>query len=317
MRKKGEKSVMTAKPANREQSLGMRILRCWQLYVLILPAFAYIIIFHYIPMYGIVIAFQDYNPAAGFFGKFVGFKHFTTFIQSMQFEKLILNTLLLNVYSLIFTFPLPILLALLLNEACHAWFKKAVQNITYIPLFISTVVVVGMLNCFLAPSNGIVNVLIEKLGGQSVDFMGQAKWFRTLYIVSGVWQNCGSSAIIFIAALSGIDPELHEAAQIDGANRLQRIWHINLPGIMPTIVMLLILNCGSLLNVGMDKVYLMQNTMNLSVSEVISTYVYKVGLLTAQYSYSTAIGLFNAVINFMILFAVDRFAKKASGISLF
>lgn len=308
---------MTAKPANREQSLGMRILRCWQLYVLILPAFAYIIIFHYIPMYGIVIAFQDYNPAAGFFGKFVGFKHFTTFIQSMQFEKLILNTLLLNVYSLIFTFPLPILLALLLNEARHAWFKKTVQNITYIPLFISTVVVVGMLNCFLAPSNGIVNVLIEKLGGQSVDFMGQAKWFRTLYIVSGVWQNCGSSAIIFIAALSGIDPELHEAAQIDGANRLQRIWHINLPGIMPTIVMLLILNCGSLLNVGMDKVYLMQNTMNLSVSEVISTYVYKVGLLTAQYSYSTAIGLFNAVINFMILFAVDRFAKKASGISLF
>ena len=308
---------MTQVVSVKKKKLFDRIISCWQLYILVLPAFLYVIIFHYLPMYGIVIAFQNYNPASGFFSNWVGFKHFITFFKSVQFWKLIRNTLLINVYGLVFTFPLPILLALLLNEARFEWFKKTVQNITYIPLFVSTVVLVGMLNCFLSPSNGIINTFIEKLGGTPIDFMGNEAWFRSLYIISGTWQNCGNSAIIFIAALSGIDLSLHEAAQIDGANRLQRIIHVNIPGIMPTIVMILILSCGNMLSVGFDKVYLMQNTMNLSVSEVISTYTYKVGLLNAKYSYSTAIGLFNSVINFLILFGVDRFAHYTSEVSLF
>ena len=303
---------------NRKKAIiWKRLLECWQLYVLILPAFVYIILFHYLPMYGIVIAIQDYNPAKGFFGTFVGFKHFSSFFNSPQFWNLIKNTVIINFYAIILCFPMPVLLALLLNEAKQLWLKKLVQNLTYFPFFISTVVIVGMLSAFLSPSIGIVNTMIKFLGINAIDFMGKAEWFRSVYIISGLWQNTGWSSIIFLAALSTIEQELHEAAKMDGAGRIKRIWHINIPGIMPTIIILFILNCGGILNVGFEKIFLMQNSLNLSVSEVISTYVYKIGIQGAKFSYSTAIGLFNSIINFMLLLAVNKVSKKLSDISLF
>ena len=276
------------------------------------------LIFQYFPLYGVQIAFRDYMPAKGISGStWVGLKHFKYFIHLPQFQTLLRNTILISVYSLLWGFPVPIILALLLNEVKVPWFKKLIQNLTYAPYFISTVVIVSMLFNFLSPTNGIVNVLLNKLGIESIDFMGSKQYFRSLYIGSGIWQSTGWSSIIYLGALSGVDPELHEAAQIDGASRLQRIWHINLPCIRPTIVMLLILSLGGILGVGFEKIYLMQNPLNMEVSEVISTYVYKVGIQGAKFSYTTAIGLFNSVINFLLLLIVNKVAKKLTETSLF
>ena len=252
----------------------------WQLYVLLIPALAYLLIFHYAPLYGIQIAFRDYNPGLGFTkSPFVGLKHFAYFMRSPQFVTLIRNTIILNVLRLAFCFPIPIFLALALNEASNARFQKLVQNLTYAPHFISTVVLCGMIVSFTSPTTGIINTFIQAFGGKPIDFMGQEGWFRPIYILSDMWKDTGWSSIIYLAALAGIDPSLHEAAQIDGASRFQRILYINIPGIASTIIILLIMEFGKMMSLGFEKVYLLQNSLNLPVSEVISTYVYKTGLL--------------------------------------
>ena len=295
-----------------------RICSSWRLYLCLLPAVVYLFLFNYMPMYGIIIGFKDYSVAYGIWGsRFVGLKHFRNFVNSVQFPILVRNTFLLSLYMLIFGVPIPILLALMLNEVKSVAFKKCVQNATYIPHFISTVVLVSMVINFTSPKMGIINKAVELFGGQAIDFMGKSSYFRKLYVISGIWQSTGWNSIIYIAALAGIDPQLHEAAKIDGATRLQRIRHINLPSIMPTIVILFIMSCGSLLSVGYEKVFLMQNSLNIDVSEVISTYVYKVGLLGAKFSYTTAIGLFNTLVNFSLLLIVNFIARRVSDIGLF
>ncbi|MDD3334467.1 MAG: ABC transporter permease subunit [Eubacteriales bacterium] len=287
------------------------------LYLFLLPAVVYLAIFAYAPMYGIQIAFKNFKPSKGITGSaWVGLKYFETFFNSPRFWTLLSNTLLISLYTLLAGFPMPIVLALMLNYIKSPKLKKFTQTVTYAPHFISLVVMVGMLNVFLSPRSGFVNTLITSLGGQSVFFMGSPDWFRHLYVWSGVWQSAGWGSIIYLAALSGVAPELHEAAIIDGANKFQRILSIDLPTIMPTMVILLIMNFGSVMNVGYEKVFLMQNNLNLTTSEVISTYTYKLGLQNAEYSYSTAIGLFNNVINFSLLLIVNRAARKLSGSSL-
>lgn len=292
--------------------------RCWQLYVMLSFTVIYLFIFHYMPLYGIQIAFRDYSPTLGFTkSPFVGLKHFRIFFSSPQFLILIRNTVLLNIIKLLICFPIPVLFALILNETNSFGLKKFVQNVTYAPHFISTVVLCGMVICFTSPSTGIINNIIEGVGGQPVDFMGKVGWFRPIYIISDVWKNTGWSSIIYLAALSGIDSQLHEAAQIDGANRFKRIIHINIPGILPTIILLFILESGKLMSIGFEKVFLLQNSLNLPVSEVISTYVYKVGLLGAKFSYTTAIGFFNSVINCCLLLIVNKISRSLSETSLF
>lgn len=295
-----------------------RLVKSWQLYVLLAPTLIYLFLFNYMPMYGLQIAFRDFYAKKGIIGSpWVGWKHFEFFFNSPRFYTLLTNTILISVYSLLWSFPLPIILALMVNEVRSPRAKKFIQNVTYAPYFISTVVLVSMLNVFLSKGGGLVNQFITAFGGSSIDFLGKQSMFRTIYIASGVWQGTGWSSIIYIAALSGVDPQLHEAAQIDGASRLQRVVHINLPCILPTAVMLFILSCGQIMSVSYEKIYLMQNSLNLSVSEVISTYVYKTGLINTQYSYTTAIGLFNNVINVIVLLIVNYVARKLSDISLF
>ncbi len=290
----------------------------WQLYVLLIPALAYLLIFHYAPLYGIQIAFRDYNPGLGFTkSPFVGLKHFAYFMRSPQFVTLIRNTIILNVLRLAFCFPIPIFLALALNEASNARFQKLVQNLTYAPHFISTVVLCGMIVSFTSPTTGIINTFIQAFGGKPIDFMGQEGWFRPIYILSDMWKDTGWSSIIYLAALAGTDPSLHEAAQIDGASRFQRILYINIPGIASTIIILLIMEFGKMMSLGFEKVYLLQNSLNLPVSEVISTYVYKTGLLGAKFSYTTAIDVFNSVINCTLLLIVNKISSKVSETSLF
>jgi putative aldouronate transport system permease protein len=294
-----------------------KILGMWQLYLLLSPALIYFIIFNYVPMYGVIIAFKDYVPTASIIGsKWVGLKHFELFINSYHFWILIKNTVLISLYSLIFGFPLPIILALMLNEMRTGFYKKFIQTVTYAPHFISMVVIVSMMILFLSPDAGIINKFMGLFGTEPINFMGKASLFRLIYVASGIWQETGWASILFLAALAGIDYELHEAAIIDGANRLQRIWFINLPGIMPTIIIVLIFSVSGLMNVGFEKVYLMQNAMNLSVSEVISTYVYKRGIQNAQYSFSTAVGLFNSAINFVLLLIVNGMSRRFSETSL-
>lgn len=293
------------------------ILRHWQLYVLIAPVLIYFIVFHYMPMYGVQIAFKDFIATKGIGGSpWVGFKHFERFFDSYFFWRLLKNTLGISLYELAVGFPIPIVLALMINEVRHGKYKKFVQTVTYAPHFLSTVVLVGIVIMFLSPTSGIVNTIIKAFGGEPIFFMTEPEWFKTIYVLSGVWQQMGWSSIIYLAALAGIDPGLHEAAKVDGATRLQRIWHINLPGIMPTVVILLILNIGSLMGVGFEKVFLMQNSLNNESSDVISTYVYRSGLLGAQYSFAAAVGLFNSVVNFILLLTVNRIARAVNQASL-
>ena len=301
------------------EKLLTEVRRHWGLYVLVSVPLAYLIIFKYIPMYGVQIAFRDYKVGQGFSsGKWVGLKHFIKFLNFYDFKKLMLNTAAISFYSLL-TFPFPIILALLLNYIKSQRFKKTVQMITYAPHFISTVVMVGMILQFLDAKNGIVNILISMCGGEAQNWMAKPAYFRHIYIWSGVWQGIGYSSIMYISALSSVSPELHEAAVIDGANILQRMWNVDLPGILPTVSIMLILRCGSILNVGYEKIYLMQNSLNLPVSEVISTYVYKEGFTSGmpRYSYSAAVNLFISVINIILLLTVNKLADKFSNSSLF
>lgn len=288
----------------------------WDLYVLIAPVLIYFAVFHYFPMYGVQIAFKDFNASLGIWNSpWVGLKHFERFFQSYYFWRLIWNTLGIGLYTLAISFPIPIILALMLNEVRNEKFKKFVQTVIYAPHFLSTVVVVGMLILFLKP-DGMINQLIMLFGGEPIYFMTEPSLFKSLYVFSDVWQTMGWSSIIYLAALTAVDQELHEAAVIDGASRFQRIWHINIPTIMPTIIILFILNAGSVMAVGFEKIYLMQNSLNMSASDVISTYVYRSGILEAQYSFSAAIGLFNSVINFILLMMVNFISRKVSETSL-
>ncbi|KAF4324824.1 hypothetical protein G195_001105 [Phytophthora kernoviae 00238/432] len=293
------------------------IIRNWQLYLLISPVVAYYIVFQYLPMYGIQIAFKDFIATKGIWGSpWVGFEHFERFFHSYFFWRLIKNTLGLGLYSLAVGFPVPIILALLMNEVRAEKFKKFVQTITYAPHFLSTVVVVGIMMMFLSPRYGIINHFIGMFGGTPINFLSEPSWFKTLFVMSDVWQTMGWSSIIYLAALAGVDSQLHEAARVDGATRLQRIWHINIPSIMPTIIILFILNIGSIMGIGFEKVLLMQNTLNLETSDIISTYVYRSGIQDAEYSFSAAIGLFNSIINFILLVTVNQISKRMSETSL-
>ena len=293
-----------------------RVLSCWQLYALLLPGLVYVFIFSYIPMYGVQIAFKDFRGTLGIWGsEWVGLKHFTRFFAFPNFWQYIRNTVTLSLYG-ICTFPLAIIFALLINELQSLKFKKTVQMLTYAPHFISTVVVCGMIFLFFNKSSGFVNAFIEMMGFERIDFMLEARYFRSLYIGSGIWQGLGWGTIIYLAALAGVSTELVEAARIDGATRIQIIRYVNIPTIMPTITILLIMSCGSILGVGFEKTYLLQTPMNLSVSQVLSTYVYHVGLISVQYSYSTAIQLFNTVVNITFLIIVNLIVKKLTDISL-
>ncbi|WP_338789396.1 ABC transporter permease [Metabacillus sp. FJAT-53654] len=294
-----------------------KILQNWQLYLFVLPAFLYFLIFHYIPMYGVQIAFKNFIPTLGIWGsEWVGFDHFIRFFESYYFWDLIKNTLGISVYELIVGFPLPIILALALNEVKDSLFKRTVQTVTYAPHFISVVVMSGMIIAFLSPATGIINHAIQLLGFEPIAFLSEPAWFKTVYVLSGVWQSTGWGTIIYLAALAGVDPQHHEAAIVDGATRFQRIWHINIPAIVPTMIILLIMNVGSIMALGFEKVLLLQNPLNLESSNVIATFVYQAGLLDAQYSFASAVGLFNAVINAILLITVNKIAKKTSETSL-
>lgn len=287
------------------------------LYLFLLPATLHILVFSYWPMYGIQIAFKDFMAFKGIEGSpWVGLKHFVKFFESPRFLSLVGNTLSISLYSLIAGFPLPICLALLLNYTPKQGLKRFTQTVSYAPHFISIVVMAGMINVFLSPRSGFVNTILGFFGIDPIFFMGNPGAFKHIYVWSGVWQSMGWSSIIYLAALSGVSPELHEAAIIDGANKLQRIWHIDIPTIMPTMVILLVMNFGSVMNVGYEKAFLLQNSLNITTSEIISTYTYKIGLQQAQYSYSTAIGIFNNVVNLILLVSVNKVAKVLSGSSL-
>ena len=288
------------------------------LYLFILPGFLAILIFNYVPLYGIQMAFKTFRMSLGIMGSpWIGFDNFTRLFKSPQFPKILGNTLILSFYGLIAGFPIPILLALVLNSCFSKKLKKTVQMITYAPHFISMVVMVGIINIMFSTTAGPVNMIIKMAGGQPVHFVGLAEAFRHLFVWTGIWQNMGWSSIIYMAALSTVDQEIHEAAIVDGATKVQRIIHIDFPSILPTAVILLILNSAHIMNVGFEKTYLMQNSMNLSVSEVISTYVYKVGLRNFDFGFSTAIGLFNNVLNCFMLLLVNTIARKVGETSLF
>lgn len=308
-----------APPRTFGQRIARELRKNWGLYLLVALPLLYLILFKYWPMYGVQIAFRNYSPARTIeTSPWVGLKYFEKFMSNYQFKRILSNTIIISLYSLA-TFPLPILLAVMLNYVTHAKFKKTVQMVSYMPHFISTVVMVGIILQFLDVRSGLLNMVIGVFGVEPINFMAKPQYFRMIYVLSGVWQSLGYNSIIYIAALSGVSPELHEAAIVDGANILKRIWHIDLPGILPTISILLIMQCGSILSVGYEKIYLMQNSLNNAVSEVISTYVYKQGIAAAmpQYSYATAIGLFVSLVNVVMLLIVNTTTSKLSGSSLF
>lgn len=294
------------------------VARDWQLWVLLLPALAFFIVFCYFPMYGVQIAFRDYKAAFGITGsKWVGLKHFKTFFNSYYCGRMFSNTILLNVYGLLFGFPIPILLAIMLNQLKSERFKGFTQTAIYVPHFISTVVLAGMVYLFFSPTNGIVNKLIASFGGEPIFFMLEEDWFRPLFVGSDIWQNAGWNTILYIATLTSIDPQLYEAATIDGATRWEKIKHIDIPHLIPIAIMMLILNCGSLLSSNTDKALLLQTAGNIKKSDIIGVYVYTTGLGKAQYSYTSAIGLCLNVINFAIIITVNAISRKVSEISLF
>ena len=308
---------MAMEKSSGRSLLRQRIFRNWELYLMFLPVLVFFLVFHYAPMYGVQIAFKKFSAVRGIVGSpWRGLYYFQQFFDSYLFGELIGNTLGLSLYSLAVGFPTPILLALMMNELRSERVKRVVQTITYAPHFISMVVMCSMIILFLSPSSGVLNRIIEILGGQSVYFMGKPEYFKTIYVLSGVWQNTGWSSIIYMAALSGIDPQLHEAATIDGASRLQRVWHINLPGILPTAVILLIMNCGSLMSIGFEKAFLLMNDLNRASAEIISTFVYQRGLIDRNYSSAAAIGLFNSAINLVLLLGVNAIARRVSDTSL-
>lgn len=306
----------------KTESLPVRLLKDmkknWILYVMILPVVIYYIIFAYTPIYGVQLAFKDYVVKKGIWGSpWIGMENFTRFFSSYNFGLLMKNTLGISIYTILVGFPIPIVFALMLNYLKNKHLKKTVQMVSYAPYFISTVVMCGMIVIFLNPDTGIFNTIRSFFGLESIDFLGKPELFKTIFVWTGVWQSMGWSSIIYISALSGVDYQLHEAAIVDGASKLQRIIHVDLPSIKPTIIMLLILQMGSLMSVGFEKVFLLQNTLNKQAASVISTYVYEVGLINSDYGYSTAINLFNSVINVILLVSANQICKKVTEESLF
>ena len=269
------------------------------------------LIFCYVPMYGLQLAFRDYNPRLGYLrSPLVGLRWFQLFFSSYYWKDAVWNTFSISLYSILIGFPIPILLAIIINELQGKRFKKVLQNITYIPHFISTVVLCGMLYLFLSPQYGIVNTFLGMFGIEPVGFLESSKYFKGVYVASEIWQESGWSSIIYIAALAGIDPALYEAAKIDGAGRIKRIWHVSLPGIVPTIVTLLILKIGQIMSIGFEKAYILQNDLNLKSSEIISTLIYKQGILQGNVGYATALGLMNSCLNLLLIVLANKFCKK-------
>lgn len=308
---------MSKKPsavAASNKTLVQRMAECWQLYLLLLIPIVLTVIYKYVPMYGIQIAFRDYKASRGFFGStWVGWDHFERFFSAPTFARMIKNTIALSFYGLLWSFPVPIILSLAINQLRFHRFKRVVQTVLYAPHFISTMVIAGMIRIFLSPSGGLINLLFST--GPAIDFLSEAGAFRTIYIASGIWQEAGWGTIIYLATLSNVDTSLYEAAKVDGASMFQRILNIDLPELVPMIVIQLIMSAGGIMNVGFEKVYLLQTDLNKATSDVIAVYVYQQGIEDHKYSYSTAIGLFNTVINIILLFIVNKIAKKAADVS--
>ncbi len=291
---------------------------CWQMWILLLPALIWLVVFCYTPMYGLLIAFKDYKANLGILGSpWAGLKYFRQFFETDIAFTSIVNTIRISGFSLLFSFPIPILFALMLNQISSSKVRKFLQSVSFMPYFISAVVLVGMLNIILSPTTGFVNVFLNHFGMGGKMFMTREEYFLPIYILSGIWQSMGFNAIVYIAALTTIDTALYEAATIDGASKFKQILYIEIPSILPTIIVMFILATGNMLSVGYEKVYLMQSSLNLSVSEVVSTYVYRVGIQSAQFSFATAVGLFNSVANFLIIFVTNAISRRISDISLF
>ena len=287
------------------------------IYLMLLPVLIFFVIFKYIPMGGIIMAFEKFSPKMGIYGsEWVGLKHFKDFFASYYFFRLLKNTFLLSFYDFIFFFPAPIIFALLLNEVSNKLFKKFVQTASYLPYFVALVVICGLIVDFTS-SDGFITNIIVRMGGEKTNLLGQSKLFRTIFVSSNIWQNLGFHSIIYLAALSNVNQELYQAAYIDGAGRWKQTWHVSLPGISSTIIILLILRFGSLLTVGFEKIILLYNPSTYDTADVISSFIYRKGLLEANYSYSTAVGLFNSVINFGVLLAANTLSRKYSETSLF
>lgn len=305
------------KQATKWQLFWKEAYKSKYLYFMFFPVLAYYIIFCYSPMYGLVIAFKNFSPYKGMWkSPWVGLDHFRDFIDSVYFWRLIRNTITINLYDLLVGFPIPILLALFMNEVANEKFKRSVQTIVYLPHFISTVVICGMLVAFLSPSSGIINNLRQFLGKEPIHYLAEPGWFKTVYIWSGIWQHAGWGSIIYLASLSGIDVQLYEAATVDGATNWQKLIHITIPGIVPTIIIMLILRIGSLFSIGFEKIMLLYNPTTYETADVISTYVYRMGILGGNFSYSTAIGLFNSIINFTLLVTFNKLSRRLTEISL-
>lgn len=308
-----------SRPKNKKKDIGFRegVRRSAPLYLLMLPSIVIFLMFTYYPMYGVVIAFKNFTPAEGILGSsWAGLKYFKQFFNSYQFWPTIRNTLVISFYTILVTFPLPIVLALLCNQMKAKRFKKFFQVSTYLPHFISTVVMCGMIILFLSPSTGIISKIVGLVGIKMPNLMGSAAAFPSVYVWTEAWQHVGWDSILYIATLSAVDPTLYEAATMDGANKWHKVLHIDIPALLPTATIMFIMRMGSVMSVGFEKVYLLQNPLNSSSSEILSTYVYKMGLVSNQYSLSAAIGLFNNVINLILLVAVNQIAKKLSDTSL-
>lgn len=314
--------IRVEKPMRMQRAFRQKIRsikRNWGLYLLLLPAVILVILFAYWPMYGVVIAFKDYSNPLGIAGSPWSqpiFKHFLKFFNSYQFDTTIKNTLVISFYSLAASFPIPIVLALAINQMRAKRFKKLFQTVSYLPHFISTVVMVGLITIWLSPSTGLLGNIYKLFGAEAPNLMGSKGAFPSIYVWSDIWQHMGWDSIIYLAALSSVSPSLYEAATVDGASRWQRLLYIDLPLLLPTASILLIMRAGSIMNVGFEKVYLMQNNLNLAASEVISTYVYKIGIISSQYSYSSAINLFNTMVNLVLLVVVNQVTKRLNQSSL-
>lgn len=309
------RAVTAAVPSNRK--LWKRVASHWEFYLLLLPAVVITIIFKYVPIYGVQIAFRDYNAVQGFFGSpWVGLEWFDRFFNNYNSFRMIRNTVLLSLYSILWTFPIPIILSLLINQVRSKKFQRVTQTIIYAPHFISVMVLCGMIRIFVSPYGGLINIIAQALGApQAINFIDEASAFRTIYISSSIWQDAGWGTIIYLATLSSVDVSLHEAAKVDGANTFQRILHIDIPALVPIIVIQLIMSFGSLMSVGFEKALLLQTPLNKETSEIIATYVYEQGMLKAMYSFSTAVDLFNSVVNIILLTIVNTICKKLSNVS--
>jgi putative aldouronate transport system permease protein len=302
---------------SNRKSLGQLIRRDKYLLLMFVPIFLYYVIFLYLPMGGIVIAFKNFMPGHGIFGgEWVGFKWFVQFFHSIYFWRLIRNTFLLAFYPLLFGFPVPVLFAICIVELKNGYFRRFAQTVTYLPHFISTVIIAGMIVNFLSPEDGIINVILSTLGMAKINFMMEPGWFRSIFTASDIWQSFGFNSIIYIAAILGIDQEMYDSGKMDGVNKFQEVWHLTLPSIKPTIVILLLLSLGGIMSVGFEKVFLLYNGATYSTSDVISTYVYRQGIVSQNFGFASAVGLFNSVITFVLVFTVNRISRRLNEMSL-